>query len=122
MHDQRLENIEAAPPPADFAQLKLRLDAILGKTLAELANGIGASLPESALHGKGFTGELLELILGASAGNLSEPDFPGLALELKTMPVDENLKPLESTFITHAPLLNIRGLRFEDTALYHKLR
>ena len=92
--------------PQSLEELKSRLESLTGKTLLELADKALVELPRNTTSGKGFTGELLEILLGASAGNLPVPDFPQLKLELKTLPVDENLKPLESTFICHAPLIN----------------
>ena len=111
-----------APEPASFAELIASLNLIVGRTYAELACRCAVTLPESPLHGKGFAGALIEKCLGASAGNSAEPDFPKLALELKTMPVGAKLRPLESTFISFAPLTGIRGLTFEESALYRKIR
>lgn len=109
------------PPPQSFSDLISLLNEICGKSLFELSQKVGLRLPTSTLKGKGFAGELIELCTGASAGNASIPDFPNLWLELKTIPVDENLKPLESTFISYAPLTNIRGLCFEKSSLYLKI-
>ncbi|MCR5084452.1 MAG: DNA mismatch repair protein MutH [Succinivibrionaceae bacterium] len=110
------------PPPSDFGELIARLDGIVGKSVAELAAEAGEELPASPLHGKGFQGELIELLLGASAQNRPEPDFPGLALELKTIPVDAAMRPLESTFICHADLNPRTHVAFEDSVLWHKMR
>lgn len=107
--------------PETFEELISNLDLIIGKSIAMLAETANVPLPISPTHGKGFTGELLELILGATAQNLPIPDFPKLGLELKTIPVDRNLEPLESTFLCHAPLTNIRNLTFENSALYSKV-
>ena len=107
--------------PQSFAELKQRLEELNGKTLLELADKALVPLPKSTTQGKGFTGELIEILLGASGDNLPIPDFPNLKLELKTLPVDENFKPLESTFICHAPLMNTRRMRFEDSTLFCKL-
>lgn len=107
--------------PQSLDELQSRLKALTGKTLLELADKALVQLPRSTTSGKGFTGELLEILLGATAGNLPVPDFPQLKLELKTLPVDENLKPLESTFICHAPLVNKRNQRFEDSTLFCKI-
>ncbi|MGN0893577.1 MAG: DNA mismatch repair protein MutH [Succinivibrio sp.] len=107
--------------PETFEELISNLDLIIGKSIAMLAETANVPLPISPTHGKGFTGELLELILGATAQNQPIPDFPKLGLELKTIPVDRNLEPLESTFLCHAPLTNIRNLTFENSALYSKV-
>ena len=108
-------------PPQNFEELISYLNAINGKSLDELSKKVGLKLPSSTLHGKGFAGELIELCIGASAGNAAIPDFPNLWLELKTIPVGEDLKPLESTFISYAPLTNIRNLTFEESSLFAKI-
>lgn len=110
------------PPPKSFEELGNSLNKIEGKSLSELAKIANLPLPISPLHGKGFTGELMERMLGASASNLPIPDFPELGLELKTLPVSNELEPLESTFLCHAPLSNVRNLTFENSALYSKIK
>lgn len=108
-------------PPKDFETLIERLNNIVGKKLDELSKQACVNLPNDPVHAKGFVGELVELLLGASAESLPIPDFPELGLELKTLPLDENFKPLESTFICYAPLTDVRNVRFEETALYKKI-
>ncbi len=108
-------------PPKSFDELIESLNSICGKTFLELCDMCKVSLPISTVHGKGFAGELIELCLGASAGNASIPDFPNLGLELKTVPVDDNLEPLESMFISYAPLTNMRNLTFEQSSLFAKI-
>ena len=110
------------PPPKTFEELCGNLNAIMGKNLEELALKAGIPLPISATHGKGFIGELMEILLGASASNHSIPDFPQLGLELKTLPVDAEFKVMESTFLCHAPLTDIRGLTFENSPLFSKIK
>ena len=95
-------------PPQNFDELIANLNFIVGKSLTELAEYARVPVPIDTLHGKGFTGELIEKCLGASAENQSIPDFPELGLELKSIPVDDNLCPLESTFLCYAPLTGIR--------------
>lgn len=121
MFNFSLKSKTVIPEPETFEELMVRLDSLIGKNLAELAKLMDVPLPPSSTRGKGFAGALIELCLGASAGNLPQPDFPKLALELKTMPLDCRLCPEESTFVTHAPLLGMRNVRFEDTVLYKKL-
>ena len=108
--------------PDTFEELINSLNSIVGKSISELAKIANVPLPISTTHGKGFTGELLEIVLGATAENRPIPDFPKLGLELKTLPVDKNLVPLESTFFCHAPLTGIRNLNFENSALYSKIK
>ncbi len=108
-------------PPQNFDELIANLNFIVGKSLTELAEFARLPVPIDTLHGKGFTGELIEQCLGASAANQSIPDFPELGLELKSIPVDDNLCPLESTFLCYAPLTGIRHYSFETSPLYSKI-
>ncbi len=120
--NQKAMTKEFPKAPQNFEELILRLNTIVGKSIETLAKNYSLTVPVSPLHGKGFVGELMEICLGATAKNKSIPDFPDLDLELKTLPVDSSLKPLESTFITYAPLDNIRFLTFERSSLYAKLK
>jgi DNA mismatch repair protein MutH len=86
-------------PPEDEAALLARAQAIAGLALGDLAELAGLETPENFRHAKGFAGQLIELCLGASAGSHPMPDFPHLGIELKTIPIDVDLKPLESTHI-----------------------
>lgn len=115
------QNIEQNEPKT-FEELIRRLNSLVGKTICQLAQSANVSVPISPVHGKGFVGELLEILLGASAKNQSIPDFPKLGLELKSIPVDSSFKVLESTFLCHAPLSNIRNLTFENSTVYSKIK
>ena len=61
------------------------------------------------------------MILGATSGSLAQPDFPEIGVELKTLPIDELGRPLESTYVSVLPLTNIQGLRWENSVVRHKL-
>lgn len=108
--------------PKSEAELEARALNIAGLTVRELASRFGLPLPESSTRGKGFAGTLAELALGADAGNRSEPDFVELGVELKTIPLDQRGRPLETTFVCTVPLHHIIELEFEDSPLLHKLR
>ncbi|MDY6322625.1 MAG: DNA mismatch repair protein MutH [Succinivibrio sp.] len=109
------------PPPANFSELTANLEQICGRTIADLASAAHVPLPVSPLHGKGFQGELIERLLGASARGLPIPDFPNLGCELKTVPAGEDLRPLESTFFCTAPLERPQERSFEKSILFHKI-
>ena len=64
---------------------------------------------------------LIEWQLGASAGSRPEQDFPDLGIELKTIPIDPQGKPLETTFVCVAPLIGISGQRWEESNVRNKL-
>ena len=48
---------------------------------------------------------LLETALGATAGSKAEQDFSHLGIELKTLPINAEGFPLETTFVSLAPLV-----------------
>jgi DNA mismatch repair protein MutH len=60
--------------------------------------------------------------LGATAGSKPEQDFLHLGVELKTIPIDTQGKPLETTYVCVAPLINIEGLTWQNSLVCHKLQ
>jgi DNA mismatch repair protein MutH len=90
-------------PPLNEQELLLRCQQIAGKTLGELAVLAKEKLPNSLLRAKGWIGQLIEWHLGAHAQNLPLPDFINLGIELKTLPINAQGQPQESTFVCSAP-------------------
>jgi len=78
-------------------------------------------MPDLTVHTKGKVGELLERILGATAGSRPVPDFPGLGVELKTLPLDDEGRPRESTFVCSLSLVDADRLEWADSPVRHKL-
>lgn len=78
--------------------------------------------PRDQRHAKGLVGRWLERVLGATSGNASQPDFAELGVELKTIPLDRNARPLESTFVCTVPLLQLAELEWEHSPVHAKLR
>ncbi|WP_028108693.1 DNA mismatch repair endonuclease MutH [Ferrimonas futtsuensis] len=113
--------IELDFTPNSESQLLDRAEAVAGWTLGELADALGIAVPDNLLRHKGWSGQLLERYLGASAGSKPHPDFEQLGIELKTIPVDLQGKPLETTFVSVCPLTNLGGLRWEESPVCHKL-
>ncbi len=109
------------PPPQTEQELMLRMTELAGRTLFQLANEIDCTVPKNLMHNKGWVGQLLEVYLGASAGNLSEPDFQNLGIELKTMPLTQAHTPKETTFVCVVPLFNHTNLLWQDSCVFHKL-
>lgn len=109
-------------PPDSTAELLQRARLLAGLTLAELADELQQKLPQDLRRDKGTVGQLIELALGASAGSKAEPDFPHLAIELKTLPVDRNGKPLESTYVCVAPMTGATLQRWQDSWVCRKLQ
>ena len=68
-----------------------------------------------------MVGQIIEKHLGAQAGSRPEQDFAELGIELKTIPVSHSGKPLETTFVSVAPLVGIHGLTWENSHVRHKL-
>lgn len=101
----------------------IRAGSLAGMTFAELARICNKNLPDSLLKAKGFVGQLLEEYLGATAGVKSLPDFIELGVELKTLPLNANFIPKETTYVCTVPGLDeILNLTFENSRLFHKLK
>lgn len=108
--------------PESEAQLLAQAQRLAGYTLGELAALAGLPVPVDLKRDKGWTGILLELWLGASAGSKPEQDFAALGVELKTIPIDSAGRPLETTFVCVAPLTGNTGVVWETSHVRHKLK
>ncbi len=91
-------------PPDSETELMRRVHALAGRTLADIAAELEVEVPRDLRRHKGWVGQLLELALGADAESLPEPDFRAIGVELKTLPIDRNGKPRESTYVCTVPL------------------
>ncbi|GAA6171097.1 DNA mismatch repair endonuclease MutH [Colwellia sp. KU-HH00111] len=107
--------------PASEQELLERVQHLAGLTLAEIAEDAGIEIPKDLTRNKGWVGLLLEHVLGASAGSRPEPDFPTLGIELKTLPITSQGKPLETTFVCVAPLTGLVGVNWQNCWLKQKL-
>jgi DNA mismatch repair protein MutH len=87
----------------------------------ELALAVGVRVDGAPVATKGKVGELLERVLGASGGSVATWDFPALAIELKTIPVDERGVPSESTFVCAVSLLDAERAEWESSWVRAKL-
>ncbi len=108
-------------PPKDEDELRRRAWRIAGWSLAELARHLGERVPTDLRRAKGFVGEALERALGATSGSQPEPDFPHLAIELKSIPVGRDGLPCESTYISTVPLTDPAGSGWEGSLVCRKL-
>ncbi|HED0391240.1 TPA: DNA mismatch repair endonuclease MutH [Yersinia enterocolitica] len=108
-------------PPTDEHQLFQRAEALSGFTLGELASRAGWNIPADLKRIKGWVGMLLEFYLGARAGSKPEQDFADIGIELKTIPISAQGKPLETTFVCVAPLTGNSGITWESSHVRHKL-
>lgn len=111
----------ASKPPATIQALFERAESIAGFTLGELAEVANIRVPQNFKKEKGWSGQLLELFLGADAGSTPQQDFPTLGVELKTIPIDQMGKPLETTYVCYAPLTNIAGINWQQSSVRNKL-
>lgn len=109
-------------PPDSEAQLFAQAQRLAGFTLGELGHMAGLPVPQDLKRDKGWTGLLLERWLGASAGSKPEQDFAALGVELKTIPVDNAGRPLETTFVCVAPLTGNSGVVWGTSHVRHKLK
>ena len=107
-------------PPRDETELTRRLGRLSGLPLAAIAQAQGIAVPPDLRRSKGWVGTLLEQALGATGASRAEPDFPALGIELKTIPVDEKGRPLESCFVASLDL-SATDLRWESSAVRKKL-
>jgi DNA mismatch repair protein MutH len=107
--------------PVSIKELEQRAQNLAGLSLGELAGIANIRVPVNFKREKGWTGQLLELWLGAEAGSKAEQDFPALGVELKTIPIDPGGKPLETTYVCYAPLTNIAGLEWQQSNVKNKL-
>lgn len=95
--------------------------SLAGLTFGELAQDLSLPVPPNLKRDKGWVGTLLETALGATAGSKAEQDFAHLGIELKTNPIDSQGKPLETTFVSLAPLIQNSGITWQSSHVRHKL-
>lgn len=107
--------------PASHRELWLRARALTGHTVGDLALALGLVLPEDPRRRKGFVGRLAELALGADPQAGERPDFPDLAVELKTVPVGATGRPIESTFVCSINLSHAADDAWETSRLRQRL-
>lgn len=108
--------------PQSEADLLARCCAMTGVTFGELASALSVSIPDDPLKRKGLMGAMIERMLGTDAGSNAEPDFRGLQIELKTLPIGADNRPVESTFLTSIPMLSIHRQTWETSSCYAKIK
>ncbi len=102
-------------------QLLETAQSLAGFSLGELAKKYQTLVPENLLREKGWVGQFLEYLLGAQSSSLAQPDFPDIGVELKTLPIDYNGKPLESTYVSVVPLTNLHQVQWQGSVVQQKL-
>jgi len=111
---------ESVRPPRDLDELRMRARGLAGCTLGELRARADPAAADRA-SGKGKVGQLIERALGASAGSRPIPDFPELGVELKTIPIDAEGKPRESTFVCTLSLADADRIEWVTSPVRGKL-
>ena len=107
--------------PIDTEMLLARAKALSGMTLYELAQRSAIPLPAEPKRVKGYIGRLVERALGGgSSDTRPATDFPELGVELKTLPVDRDGRPRESTFVCHADLKLLAEVEWERSRVCEK--
>ena len=109
-------------PPSSEAELLQRCQLFAGLQLKQIAQMLSFTLPENLKRDKGYVGQLAEHILGANAGNLAQPDFVALDIELKTIPINSQGKVMESTYISMVPLSHEKQCSWRESVVYAKLK
>lgn len=107
--------------PQTETELLQRAQSIAGLTFAELAKELNMLVPPDLKRDKGWVGMLIETALGATAGSKAEQDFSHLGIELKTIPINQQGYPLETTFVSLAPLTQNSGVTWQSSHVKHKL-
>ncbi|AUK49214.1 DNA mismatch repair endonuclease MutH [Pasteurella multocida] len=107
--------------PQTEQELLQRAQAIAGLRFADLAQSLHMPVLPDLKRDKGWVGMLIETALGATAGSKAEQDFAHLGIELKTLPINAQGMPLETTFVSLAPLTQNVGVSWENSHVRHKL-
>jgi DNA mismatch repair protein MutH len=109
------------PTPLSNSELLQLCENIAGYSLKELAESAGIKMAKDLRTNKGWVGQLIEWHLGVTAGSKQEQDFKHLGIELKTIPIDQKGKVLETTFVCSTPILNTTGLTWKNSNICNKL-
>lgn len=107
--------------PRTEQELLQKAQSIAGLTLGEIAKEFGVDMPKDLKRDKGWAGQLIEIALGATAGSKPEQDFAALGIELKTIPINSKGEPLETTFVSLAPLIHNSGIHWQTSHVRYKL-
>jgi len=110
-----------ASAPKSEEELLMNANSMIGKSLQQIADSLGLSVPGDQSRAKGWVGELMESFLGATAASRPEPDFQHIGVELKTLPLDQQGKPKESTYVCTVSLRDNFGNTWEKSTVKLKL-
>ncbi len=114
--------IKLATFSANEEELLAKANWLAGFRLGEVAQMLNIPVPPDLRRDKGWIGQLIEVALGAKAGSKAEQDFAHLGIELKTIPINAKGEPLETTFVSLAPLVQNHGVTWQSSHVKHKLQ
>jgi DNA mismatch repair protein MutH len=98
-----------------------RARALEGHSLAAILDAMGLYASSDPLRTKGSAGETIERALGATGGSARVHDFPELAVELKTIPINAAGAPLESTYVCTLSLSDAESQEWDTSWVRAKL-
>lgn len=113
--------LPSSSPTSEYELLK-QCAQIEGMSFAQLAYFLNFPIPAVPIKRKGWAGMAVELALGTTAGNRAIPDFVQLGIELKTLPLNKQGTPAESTFVTSISLLTLHQEHWLTSQCYQKLK
>ena len=108
--------------PSSESDLIARAERYAGLTIEQLTCKTSMRRPQNLKSHKGWVGELLEIALGADASSRPVPDFEHLGIELKTVPLDQNGLPRESTHVCTVQTKGLMGQQWKNSIVYAKLK
>lgn len=111
-----------AQVPQSESELLANAQWLAGFRLGEIAEMLKMPVPPDLKRDKGWVGQMIETALGANAGSKPEQDFAHLGIELKTIPINAKGEPLETTFVSLAPLVQNHGITWKSSHVKHKLQ
>ena len=107
--------------PSSIEELLHRARGLRGKTLGAILTDLGLAASHDPLRTKGSAGETMERALGATGGSTRVHDFPDLGVELKTIPINADGSPLESTYVCTLSLADAERQEWETSWVRAKL-
>lgn len=110
------------PNPKSVDELMSRAYNLAGKKVKDIASTYNLKIPTDTLHSKGWLGVFLEAVLGADGSNNPIQDFTDLKIELKSIPISNDLVPYESTYICVVPLLGNSNVSFYESNFFNKIK
>jgi DNA mismatch repair protein MutH len=105
-----------------FKDLLDRLAVVQGVPFAELCQVHGIKWYPEPARNKGLAAKVVETVLEVRTNNRPEPDLTNLGLEIKTIPVTDDLGVMEHTKVTTLNFRDVEDQDWERSTVYHKLR